>query len=110
MATAICQMRDPAAPNDCISSKLKLSGIGKYPFIRTKASDLDFGTVITGKEAHQTLVLENKSLVTARFSVQKTDADLEVLLQAPLRRLAWLLHKCCSVRTRARTQTEEACV
>eukprot|EP00668_Euglena_longa_P002354 GGOE01002719.1.p1 GENE.GGOE01002719.1~~GGOE01002719.1.p1 ORF type:complete len:1874 (-),score=555.85 GGOE01002719.1:418-6039(-) len=78
IATVVCQFSGEADGfQDSISRTLNLKGIGKYPYIHCKMPELDFGSVICGKEVTQTLALENRSPVCTQFAVRKVDADLE---------------------------------
>jgi len=76
VATAICRVRGEEDEEDQIT-KIRLSGTGKYPYIQSKITDMDFGCVNTGDSLQQILTVENKSLVPGRFTIQKTDVDLE---------------------------------
>ena len=44
---------------------LKMSGIGKFPFVSINHEKLDFESLTVGKDAHKTIQLRNYSLVKA---------------------------------------------
>ena len=46
---------------------LKLSAIGKYPFITLDATSFDFENLLVGKTASQVFNLQNSSLVPTRY-------------------------------------------
>jgi hypothetical protein len=48
---------------------LKLSAVGKYPYISASSGDLDFGTVLVTRPQTRELVLKNSSEVAAEFSI-----------------------------------------
>eukprot|EP00759_Apiculatamorpha_spiralis_P059090 PhF_6_TR968/c0_g2_i1/m.1847 len=70
VATAVIRANDQ-------SHLMKLSGIGKYPYISCPDTVVDFGTVLTGLRVEKTVVISNKSLVDATFAIKRTDTDLE---------------------------------
>jgi cilia- and flagella-associated protein 65 len=51
---------------------LKLSAVGKYPYISASSADLDFGTVLVTKPQTRELILKNNSEVAADFSIART--------------------------------------
>lgn len=51
---------------------LKLSAVGKYPYISASSADLDFGTVLVTKPQTRELILKNNSEVAADFSISRT--------------------------------------
>ncbi len=53
---------------------LKLSAVGKYPYISANSADLDFGTVLVTKPQSRELILKNNSEVAADFSIVRTTA------------------------------------
>eukprot|EP01062_Namystynia_karyoxenos_P073400 TRINITY_DN70202_c0_g1_i1.p1 TRINITY_DN70202_c0_g1~~TRINITY_DN70202_c0_g1_i1.p1 ORF type:complete len:1936 (+),score=587.35 TRINITY_DN70202_c0_g1_i1:77-5884(+) len=59
------------------TSVFKVSGIGKYPFIKAASTSLDFGEVLVSQTAERTLTLANQSVVPARFRIGRIDRDLE---------------------------------
>ncbi|KAJ9469647.1 hypothetical protein DIPPA_02160 [Diplonema papillatum] len=52
---------------------LKLSGVGKYPFVRASAGVFDFGEVYLGVTAEKKLILKNPSQVRANWVIEKPD-------------------------------------
>jgi hypothetical protein len=55
------------------SRVLKMSAVGKYPFLTISSEKLDFETLIVGKITKKELLLKNESLVPAQFKIEKTD-------------------------------------
>jgi hypothetical protein len=54
---------------------LKLSAIGKYPFLTINQEKFDFETLLVGKVAEKDVMLKNQSLVPAQFVVEKINDD-----------------------------------
>lgn len=52
-----------------------MSAVGKYPFLTISQERIDFETLLVGKLASKDIVLKNKSLVPAPFSVEKVHDD-----------------------------------
>jgi hypothetical protein len=50
---------------------VKVSGIGKYPFLSTSSQKLDFETLLVGKQMVKELVIKNNSQVRASFIIEK---------------------------------------
>lgn len=57
------------------SKVLKMSAIGKYPFLTLNQEKFDFETLLVGKVAQREVILKNQSLVPAQFSVEKINDD-----------------------------------
>jgi hypothetical protein len=57
------------------SKVLKLSAIGKYPFLTINQERFDFETLLVGKVAQKEVILKNQSLVPAKFTVEKLSDD-----------------------------------
>ena len=57
------------------SRVLKLSAIGKYPFLTINHEKFDFETLLVGKVTQKDVILKNNSLVPAHFSVEKVSDD-----------------------------------
>jgi hypothetical protein len=51
---------------------LKLSAVGKYPYISASSADLDFGNVLVTKPQTREFILKNNSEVAADFSIART--------------------------------------
>jgi len=69
---------------DCICTvsghkthRMRVGGIGKYPFISASQETLSFGEVLNGQQATQHLKLRNTSLVNARFVIVRAVSDVE---------------------------------
>jgi hypothetical protein len=62
-------------PDDGASRVLKLSAIGKYPFLTINHERFDFESLLVGKVAEKDVVLKNNSLVPAQFSLEKVSDD-----------------------------------
>lgn len=54
---------------------LKMSAIGKYPFLMINHERFDFETLLVGKTASKDVILKNNSLVPAHFTVEKISDD-----------------------------------
>ena len=54
---------------------IKLSAIGKYPYINLSASRLDFEYLLIGKKVTKDLIIKNLSQVPARFDIHKLEED-----------------------------------
>ena len=54
---------------------LKLSAIGKYPFLTINHDKFDFETLLVGKVLEKDVILKNNSLVPAEFNVEKVNDD-----------------------------------
>ncbi len=54
---------------------LKLSAVGKYPFITLNQDKVDFETLLVGKVAAKDIMLKNQSLVPAQFQIEKINDD-----------------------------------
>jgi len=54
---------------------VKLSGIGKFPFIELSEEKLNFEQMTVGKELTKKIILRNYSLVEAVFAVEKVNDD-----------------------------------
>lgn len=57
------------------SKVLKMSAIGKYPFLTINHEKFDFETLLVGKVAEKDVILKNSSLVPANFQVEKVNDD-----------------------------------
>ena len=57
------------------SKVVKLSGIGKFPFIELSEEKLNFEQMTVGKEMSKKIIMRNYSLVEAVFSVEKVNDD-----------------------------------
>ncbi|PWV06810.1 hypothetical protein C3747_110g68 [Trypanosoma cruzi] len=78
VAQAVCKMTD----NNEVLASMKLSGIGKYPFIRLVEPRppqggntllLDFGSLLTATSRTKEFSLENPSMVDAVFALETAD-------------------------------------
>ena len=54
---------------------LKMSAIGKYPFLTINQERFDFETLLVGKVDSREVLLKNQSLVPAKFTVAKVNDD-----------------------------------
>ena len=50
---------------------LKLSAVGKYPYISASSADLDFGSVLVTRPQTRELILKNSSEVGAEFAIAR---------------------------------------
>ena len=58
-----------------LSKMLKLSAIGKYPFITLDQHSFDFENLLVGKTASQIFNLQNNSNVPTDYTVEKVTDD-----------------------------------
>lgn len=61
-------------PNE-LTKVVKLSAIGKYPFITLDQSSFDFENLLVGKTASQVFNLQNSALVPTRYTIEKVQDD-----------------------------------
>jgi hypothetical protein len=54
---------------------IKLSAIGKYPYISLGATKIDFETILIGKKVTKDLIIKNQSQVPAEFEIKKIEDD-----------------------------------
>lgn len=54
---------------------IKVSGIGKYPFLQLNTKKLNFESLLIGKSVTKELTIKNSSEVTASFTIQKVIDD-----------------------------------
>jgi len=54
---------------------LKMSGIGKYPYVNLSDDKLNFESLTVGKSLSKTVELRNHSQVTACFTIEKINDD-----------------------------------
>mgnify|MGYP003880634599 FL=1 len=54
---------------------IKISAIGKYPFIVINTMKLDFETLLVGKQMTKEIIIKNQSPVPASFQVSPLDED-----------------------------------
>ena len=58
-----------------MSKVLKLSAIGKYPFVTLDSLAFDFENLLVGKTVSQVFNLQNSSLVPTRYTIEKVNDD-----------------------------------
>ena len=56
---------------------IKLSAVGKYPYISSNASEIDFGAVLVTKNVTRDLIIKNNSEVPASFQIVSKTAQGE---------------------------------
>ena len=54
---------------------LKMSAIGKYPFVTLDNLSFDFENLLVGKTASQVFNLQNSALVPTRYSIERVNDD-----------------------------------
>ena len=54
---------------------LKISAIGKYPFLTINQEHIDFETLLVGKQSTKDIILKNESLVPVEFTIEKIKDD-----------------------------------
>lgn len=58
-----------------VKKVLKMSGIGKYPFVEISTDKIDFESLTVGKTTSQTVRLRNYSQVKAQYTVELINDD-----------------------------------
>jgi hypothetical protein len=58
-----------------ITYTIKLSAIGKYPFITVDQKDFNFFSLLVGKTASKELTISNSSEVPTNFTIEKISDD-----------------------------------
>jgi hypothetical protein len=71
IATAIFKFTE----GEEVSKTLKMSAIGKYPFLILNQDKIDFEELLVGKVDSKKLMLRNNSTVPAHFSIEKVSDD-----------------------------------
>ena len=61
--------------DDNTEKVVKMSAIGKFPFLKTQSTKLDFEDVIYGKKKVKDLIINNASEVSTRFRIKKLEFD-----------------------------------
>ena len=72
VATIVVKLAEGATE---VTRILKVSAIGKYPFITLDAEDIDFDSLLVGKTVSRELKLQNSSLVPTDFKIEKVSDD-----------------------------------
>ena len=54
---------------------LKVSAIGKYPFITLSHENIDFKSLLVGKSEEKIITVTNSSLVPTSFTIEKVNDD-----------------------------------
>jgi hypothetical protein len=49
---------------------IRLSAVGKYPYISVSSQEVDFGDVLVTKQVSKEIILKNNSEVPAQFNLQ----------------------------------------
>ena len=57
------------------TSVLKLSAIGKYPFITIENTNFDFNSLLVGKTSSKDFTITNSSEVPTTFKIEKLSDD-----------------------------------
>ena len=58
-----------------LTKVLKVSAIGKYPFMTLDQTSYDFENLLVGKTSSQIFSLQNASLVPTRYTISKVNDD-----------------------------------
>jgi len=58
---------------------IKVTAIGKYPYVGLSTHRLDFGELLTGLTSTRDIVLKNPSLVPTEFEIEKVNEESDVL-------------------------------
>ncbi len=72
MSTLILKLSEGANESTRI---VKVSAIGKYPFIILDQQSVDFGSLLVGKTVSREFVLQNDSLVPTQYTIEKISDD-----------------------------------
>ncbi len=54
---------------------IKMSAIGKYPFLTISQEKIDFESILVGNLAQKDVIFRNNSLVPAHFSIERLNDD-----------------------------------
>lgn len=68
IATIVVKLMDRTNENQ-ISRVVKVSAIGKYPFITIENTHLDFDQLLVGKVASKEITVHNNSMVPTSFTI-----------------------------------------
>lgn len=58
-----------------LTKVLKMSALGKYPFLTLDNQSFDFENLLVGKTASQVFNLQNSSLVPTQYTIEKINDD-----------------------------------
>lgn len=58
-----------------LTRTLKVSAIGKYPFITLSHESIDFKSLLIGKTESKEITITNSSLVPTSFNIEKVNDD-----------------------------------
>ena len=72
IATIVCKVMEGQSE---LTKVIKMSALGKYPFITLDASSFDFENLLVGKTASQVFNLQNSSLVPTKYTIEKVNDD-----------------------------------
>ena len=72
IATVVVKVQEGA--NE-LSKVVKMSAIGKYPFLTLDQQSFDFENLLVGKTASQVFNLNNSSLVPTHYTIEKVKDD-----------------------------------
>jgi|LakMenEpi03Oct11_1017367.scaffolds.fasta_scaffold01753_1 hypothetical protein len=72
ITTLLIKLTEGAAEQ---TSVLKLSAIGKYPFITIENTNFDFNSLLVGKTASKDFAITNSSEVPTTFKIEKLSDD-----------------------------------
>ena len=73
IATIIVKVTDNSGKE--VTRVVKVSAIGKYPFIILDSQNVDFGNLLVGKTKSKEFVLQNDSLVPTQYVIEKVSDD-----------------------------------
>ena len=58
-----------------LTKVVKMSALGKYPFITLDQTSFDFENLLVGKTASQIFNLQNSALVPTHYTIEKVNDD-----------------------------------
>jgi hypothetical protein len=58
-----------------LTRTMKVSAIGKYPFITLNQENIDFKSLLIGKTASKEITVTNSSLVPTSFKIERVNDD-----------------------------------
>lgn len=74
IATIVVKLLDRTGENQ-ISRVVKVSAIGKYPFITIENTHFDFDQLLVGKVASKEITVHNNSMVPTSFTIVQEHDD-----------------------------------
>ena len=70
VANAVCVLDDGLH-----SAATKVTGIGKYPYLKLSDTEIDFGEVLVGRTVEEEIRVTNQSIVGVSYAVERGAAE-----------------------------------